>query len=345
MDSSDQMAHRIENLQKIRTAKVLKAVLSVYENHEAFKCDGNSAECLVEKAEKLLKSKAEAGDTQASLLLGHLYYEEGNYTEAEAVFDGIKDREPEALYQLAVMYYDGLTTTADPSKAVDYMRRVAERDTGSVRYAALYNLGRAYLHGFGVQASREEAEKYWLIAADDGNPNASVEAQSSLGLFYSSPEIRDLKRAFYWHSEACGNGSLESQGALGIMYLYGYGVSKDLKAARYCLTEAAARGSVYAQGHLAAYYYQRKLYTRAALLAKRVCKYEDVSAIATFTGCDPEYICKGIAIGLFYYARCLQLGRGVAQNTEKAQHYYTKAALMNPEVFKDLQMDLIYCRM
>lgn len=45
------------------------------------------------------------------------------------------------------------------SKAVEYMRRVAEWDKGSVRYAALYNLGRAYMQGYGVQASREEAEK------------------------------------------------------------------------------------------------------------------------------------------------------------------------------------------
>lgn len=34
------------------------------------------AERLMEMAEKLLKSRAEAGDTQASFLLGHLYYEE-----------------------------------------------------------------------------------------------------------------------------------------------------------------------------------------------------------------------------------------------------------------------------
>jgi len=54
--------------------------------------------------------------------------------------------------------------------------------------------------------------RYWLLAADDGNPNASVKAQSALGLFYSSSDDLDLKKAFYWHSEACGNGSLESQG-------------------------------------------------------------------------------------------------------------------------------------
>ena len=51
------------------------------------------------------------------------------------------------------------------------------------------------------------------MAADDGNPMASTKAQSTLGLFYSRPgESRDLSKAFFWHSEACGNGSVESQG-------------------------------------------------------------------------------------------------------------------------------------
>jgi len=54
--------------------------------------------------------------------------------------------------------------------------------------------------------------RYWLLAADDGNPKANIKAQSTLGLFYSSEDNLDLKKAFYWHTEACGNGSLESQG-------------------------------------------------------------------------------------------------------------------------------------
>lgn len=50
------------------------------------------------------------------------------------------------------------------------------------------------------------------MAADDGNPKASIKAQSTLGMFYSRTDNLDLKKAFFWHSEACGNGSLESQG-------------------------------------------------------------------------------------------------------------------------------------
>ncbi|KAI4904918.1 hypothetical protein NFI96_033162 [Prochilodus magdalenae] len=347
---SSELGLKIEIPQKLSTiAKLLTAVYD-HDGVEDFCFDqpgdsqAESLITLVEKAERLLKSRAEREDTQASFLLGQLYYEEGRYAEAETVFDGIKDREPQALYQLAVMYYDGLGTSHDQVKAVNYMRRVAEKNAGTIRYTALYNLGRAYLEGYGVQASSAEAERHWLMAADNGNPSASVNAQSSLGMFYSSPETQDLKKAFFWHSEACGNGSLESQGALGVMYLYGYGVSMDLQAALYCLKEAAGRGNIYAQGHLAAYYYHQKLFTKAAVLAKRTCQYEDINTTAKCTGCLPEYISKGIAIALFYYARCLQLGRGVPQNREKSQHYYTKAALMNPEVCKGLQMDITYGR-
>ncbi|KAK6298196.1 hypothetical protein J4Q44_G00312510 [Coregonus suidteri] len=154
-----------------------------------------------------------------------------------------------------------------------------------------------------------------------------------------------MPQAFFWHSEACGNGSLESQGALGIMYLYGQGIQQDPKAAMECLKEAAERGSVYAQAYLSAYYYHRKLYSRAAALAKRISNYDDIAAIARVTDCLPEYVTKGVAIALFYYARCLELGKGVPQSKEQAWQYFTKAALLNTEVCKDLQMDIIFSRM
>lgn len=38
---------------------------------------------------------------------------QGRYAEAEIIFDGIKDEDPRALYQLAVIYYDGLGTKED----------------------------------------------------------------------------------------------------------------------------------------------------------------------------------------------------------------------------------------
>lgn len=42
MDFFNRTAHKTENLQKLRRGKVFNAVLRVYENHDAFKCDENS---------------------------------------------------------------------------------------------------------------------------------------------------------------------------------------------------------------------------------------------------------------------------------------------------------------
>ena len=76
-------------------------------------------------------------------------------------------------------------------------------------------------------------------------------------------------KAFYWHSEACGNGNLESQGALGLMYFYGQGIRQDTEAALHCLREAAERGNVYAQGNLVEYYYNMKFFTKCVAFSKR----------------------------------------------------------------------------
>lgn len=43
------------------------------------------------------------------------------------------------------------------------------------------------------------SRRLWLLAADDGNPNASVEAQSSLGMFYCRPESLDLRKVLIMH--------------------------------------------------------------------------------------------------------------------------------------------------
>ncbi|TRY93960.1 hypothetical protein DNTS_021115 [Danionella cerebrum] len=301
----------------------------------------------IESVEEI-KVEGDAEDSETVFLMGQSHYDKGHFTEAKLVFDRIKDEDPRALYQLAVMYYDGLGTEEDLDLAIEFMRKVAFWDSpkvGSIKYAALYNLAQAYLEGFGVQASNGEAERFLLLAADDGNPGASVKAQSALGMFYSRPETLDINKAFLWHSEACGNGSLESQGALGVMYRFGHGVPQDSDSALFCLKEAAERGNVYAQGHLTACYYHRKLYSRAAALGERVSGYKDISAIARETDCLEEYIRKGIAIAMFYFARCLFLGRGALQNREQAKIYFTQAARMDPDICKQLQTDITHGRM
>ncbi|XP_062488234.1 LRP2-binding protein isoform X1 [Pezoporus occidentalis] len=296
---------------------------------------------LFAKAEELLVKRMASGDPVAWFLRGQLYYEEGLYEEALIQFEKIKDVDFQAMYQFGVMHYDGLGTTEAPERGVEYMKKILYSDSPKARrlkFAAAYNLGRAYYEGCGVKQSTEEAERLWLFAADHGNPKASIKAQSTLGMFYSMSAQKDLKKAFFWHSEACGNGSLESQGALGVMYLYGQGIGQNTKAALECLREAAQRGNIYAQGHLVEYYYNRKFYSTAAAVAKRITDHDDINTLAKITDCLPAYVAKGVAMAAFYLGRCLQLGLGVQQDQAAASKHYSRACLLDPDVAADLEL-------
>ncbi|NXI54209.1 LR2BP protein, partial [Chloroceryle aenea] len=297
-----------------------------------------------------LTARVAGGDPGACFLKGQLYYEEGLYEEALIEFEKIKGTDFQAMYQLGVMHYDGLGTKEDPEKGVEYMKKILASDSPKARhlkFAAAYNLGRAHYEGCGVKQSTAEAERLWLFAADHGNPKASVKAQSALGMLYSVSALKDLSKAFFWHSEACGNGNLESQGALGVMYLYGKGIRQNTKAALECLREAAERGNIYAQGHLVEYYYNRRFYSTAAAVAKRVTENDDIAMLAKATDCLPMYVAKGAAMAAFYLARCLQLGLGVQQDQATAKKYYSKvrtlyslfskACLLDPGVAYDLE--------
>ena len=157
--------------------------------------------------------------------------------------------------------------------AVIYLKKITELpEAGDCIYFAYYNIGKAYYQGFGVKQSDEETERYWLLAANDGNPKACITAMTMLAFFYSRklhPETFNLKKAFFWHNEACGNGNLESQGCLGAMYYFGIGCKKEINAAYECLTESAERGNVYSMGLLCDFYYRNKFYVKAADLANK----------------------------------------------------------------------------
>jgi len=219
--------------------------------------------------------------------------------------------------------------------AVSYMLRIAQSNAPKpLLFYAQYNLGKAYYQGFGVKQSDQETEKWWLAAGDDGNPEACVTAMTMLAFFYSrkeSVEFYDLKKAFFWHNEACGNGSLESQGALGAIYYYGIGRKRDLSAAYECLTQSGERGNVYALGLLCDYYYTNKFFIKAADLSEKVSALYDVDSISHETSCTKGYIAKGISLASFIYARCLHLAKGTKKDADKAQYYYKRSFLFDPD--------------
>lgn len=205
------------------------------------------------------------------------------------------------MFQLGIILYDDLLekdmTLAEkkPSKieidtemafnhpnknkwrqGLEYMLKVSElsqnEQNKKLIHQAQYNVGKAYYLGFGVKQSDKQTELYWNLASDDGSQFGSVNAMTGLAFFYSRknvPEFFDIRKAFFWHNEACGNGSLESQGALGSMYYFGIGCKQDYKAAYECLTNSSERGNVYSMGLLCDYYYRNKFYIKAVELAKK----------------------------------------------------------------------------
>merc|ERR1719394_148461 len=205
---------------------------------------------VAEKVEMILQEKIKTGDKSANFQLGLLYFHQDQFDKAYQLFERSRDYDMQSLFMCGIMKYDGLGMDVDMQGGIKCMKQIALSDSRLAKHlvaAARYNIGRAYFQGYGDQQSDLKAEKWWLLAADDGNPKGSIKAQSVLGMYYSRQDkhFQDLKKAFFWHSEACGNGSLESQGALGVMYMFGLGVKKDPDAAYICLKEASERGNVY----------------------------------------------------------------------------------------------------
>jgi len=299
---------------------------------------------VAERVETILLDKIKAGDKAANFQLGLLYFHQDEYEKAKPLFERSKDYDYQSLFMYGIMKYDGLGMEIDMKGGIECMKKIALSESRLSKHlipAARYNIGRAYFQGFGDLQSDDKAEKWWLLAADDGNPKGSVKAQSMLGMYYSRQDkhVQDLKKAFFWHSEACGNGSLESQGSLGVMYMLGLGCKKDTDAAYICLKEASERGNVYAMGNLVTLFYKSKLYTKACDLGFKVSQLteEDVPGLAAETDCLALYIAKGIAMACFIYARCLVSGQSLKPNKDLAQMYYSKSYKFDPDICALLQ--------
>ena len=72
--------------------------------------------------------------------------------------------------------------------AVNLMKEVVENASpihADLIPCAQYNIGRAYYEGFGVKQSDEEAERWWLRSAKDGDASGCVKSQSILAMYYS----------------------------------------------------------------------------------------------------------------------------------------------------------------
>ncbi|MCI5901612.1 MAG: serine/threonine-protein kinase [Blautia sp.] len=197
-----------------------------------------------QKAYKLLKKAADAGNTDAQYQLGNCYYEgtgvEQNTETAielyeEAAEEGNEDARnslSEICYSLGNIYYD----KTDYEKAVEWYKKAS--DAGNAD--AQYYLGRCYYTGTGVDRNTETAIELFEKSAAQENADALYQ----LGYrYYSGNGVEvNRKKALELFKKAADLGNASAQLFLGNCYRFGIGVKQDFEMAKKYLEKAAIQG-------------------------------------------------------------------------------------------------------
>lgn len=164
-----------------------------------------------EKAFKIMKECAEAGEMEDAMLVLGAMYMTGSGTqksEDEAykwILKSSKGTNPKAMYALGKMYKDGTGTEQDFVKARDAFEKAAQKGEPGAQFMTGMMLHR----GLGGTQNYEEAVKWFSLADENGNADAAY--------------------------------------MLGVCYKNGYGVTQDYKKSNDFLTKASKKGNKNAQ--------------------------------------------------------------------------------------------------
>jgi TPR repeat protein len=159
-----------------------------------------------------------------------------DYLQAYEVFKELAQQgNPEAQYNLAILYKQGRGVMQDVKQAVGWFRKAADAGIAD----AQYYLGHLYDKGEGVEQNYAEAFNWYQKAAEQGN----AAAQTNLGVLYASGDgvKQDVILAYVWFSLAAAQGV---QAAVDNRNFVSQGMSETL------LSNARALTSEYFQRYL-----------------------------------------------------------------------------------------------
>ncbi|PCI05870.1 MAG: hypothetical protein COB78_04645 [Hyphomicrobiales bacterium] len=131
-----------------------------------------------------------------------------------------------ALFEIGRIYTDGNGVDRDLTEAAKWYRLAAERGHGP----AQYRLGNFFEKGHGMVRDIDEAMVWYRLAAKQGNALAMHNLAVVTAMGTQSAKA-DLEIAAGWFEKAADLGIKDSQVNLGILYTKGLGVGKDLVAA------------------------------------------------------------------------------------------------------------------
>ncbi len=198
---------------------------------------------------------AESGDSNAQQKVGRAYYYGQNGLEKNHV-KGMEYLEKSsmqgnalALYELGIIYYNGIEVEQDYVKAFNYFMQSGEKGNSD----ALYNVAVMHEFGYGVDVNLNEAAKIYKSLADDDYLDAII----SIAIMYELGEgvEQDYKLAAKYYEKSLKQHSDVGQYSLGYLYEKGLGVKQDTKKAMEYFVQAAEQGNVDAIYSLAIIHY------------------------------------------------------------------------------------------
>ncbi|MDP8232272.1 MAG: tetratricopeptide repeat protein, partial [Candidatus Zophobacter franzmannii] len=269
--------------------------------------DGQGVEADIDEALKWYLKAAENGECRGMYKVG-LCYQNGDGVE-EDLDEAIKwylkaaengdDDAPASLDETADAFYEN----EEYEKAVPLYQKAA--DLGN-NYSQ-YSLGMCYEFGQGVEADIDEAFKWYLKAAENGNDEAPASLSEIADTFYENEEY---EKAVPLYQKAADFDDAYAQYSLGVCSQNGEGVEEDLDEATKWYLKAAENGNDEARttlAEIAYFFYSNKEVEKAAPLFQIVAELGDAYAQSV--------------LGQLY-----QNGIGVEEDLGEAIKWYLSAA-------------------
>lgn len=219
----------------------------------------------VDRGYEYMTQLAQSGEIKAMVALATQHYDNEKYEQALVWYHKAEQsKDPDVLYTLGVMYFDGEGTSVDYKKANEYYLAAAQVGNPDGMYqlafsyndgkgvtqdfsraahwfeqaanlgdaSAMYNLGISYLNGEGVERSCSKAMQLFGNAIEEDEHALSY---AKMGDIYAYPEYKkecgfkttDYKKALEFYTGGAMTGNAYSQYSVGYAYRNGQGTWSD----------------------------------------------------------------------------------------------------------------------
>lgn len=285
---------------------------------------------------KLWEFGARWGDSNCASSLAELYHEgrggvDQDYSKAAWLYrKAVDGGNLAAMYNLGLLYHQGLGVDLDVVKAAELWQRAV--DGGHAMSAKC--LGNLYTEGGGgVSINYSKAVKLLRIAVDGGE----VRAAGDLGFLYGRGlgVGQDQVEAQTLYHIAADGGDIRAAFSLGTVYYSGNVVKKDLAKALKYFHLASDGGEMVSAGHLGVIYVEGRSgvkvdFGKAAVQYQRISDDGDafgvqrLAAIGTWFGCGSDVeadVAKGARLILLAASYDVPFDKNVADSVIETAMY------------------------